>query len=224
MGFWDVGPYENDDGSDIKEVWDDYVNDDWSSEKILEFFRRVYFNGNFPNVTDGNSNVYIALSETLSDKGFDLPDILKEKLQLSISRELENDLLEEWGENRRRRVYALKKLVKKHSLDVTKEKKEESKYTEEILSLKHCFDNIERVNSLLEKMSIKTIDWVESVKPDFIQNLEDSTWRFGDESDEDMAAELSNLRYLSVIWFALFNLKYKPEEITKIINEKIKDF
>ena len=98
-------------------------------------------------------------------------------------------------------------------------KQERSIYSEEIASLKNWFDNIERVNQLNnpENLQIKEIDWMESIKPDFIRYLEDLTWRFENENDEDNAAKLSHYRFKALIWFALFNLQYSSEVIMKII-------
>jgi hypothetical protein len=224
MGYWGVGPYENDDALDIKGIWEDYVPSGescWSEDKVYGFFKRVYYKGSLPVVSDGNSNELIALGQMFVDNQLNIPIELKNKLASALGLELQKDRLIEWGEQGRKRANVLKKIAKKHEIELELKKpvKESSKYHAEIQSLNHWFDNIDRVNSLLESMSLKTIEWVESIKPDFIQSIEDSTWGFGDESDEDNAAELANMRYLAVIWFAFFNLKYKPDEIKRILDE-----
>jgi len=222
MGSWGVDVFENDDALDIKSIWDDFIPRSkplWHSDKIYSLFKKVYFKGALPAVTDGTSSELIGLAQLFEDNGLDLPKELEAKFALAIAFELSPDKLEEWGQEKNKRAKILNKIAEKYSfkIDLTKFKKENSNYQDEIDSLTNWFEGIERVNSLLDSMSLETINWVESIKPEFIQHLEDKTWRFEDESDEDKAAELSNLRYLAVIWFAFFNLKYKPEEIMKII-------
>jgi len=227
MGYFGIGPYDNDDGLDIKEVWEDYIpsgDSGWDGEKIFTFFKRVYYRGNLPAVSEGNSNEYIALAQKFEDHELELPNELNEKLALSLNLENKKERLSEWGDDKRKRENVIRRIAKKHNIELDNNAgiKEKSVHAKEIESLHTWFENIDKINSLLVNMSEKTIDWMESIKPDFIQMLEDYTWRFCDESDEDNAAELSNLRYLAVVWFVFFNLQYKPEEIRNIL-EKAKE-
>jgi len=224
MGYFGVGPYDNDDGLNIKEVWEDYIptgKSGWDGEKIFTFFKRVFYRGNLPVVSEGNSDEYIALAQKYADCELELPSELKEKLALSLNLENQNKRLSEWGDDKGNRKNIIRKMAKNHNIELNKNAaiKEKSVYSKEFESLNNWFENIDKVNSLLVNMSAKTIDWMESIKPDFIQMLEDYTWRFSDESDGDHAAELSNLRYLAIVWFVFFNLQYKPEEITNILKK-----
>lgn len=224
MGSWGVGPFENDVGADLRVVWDDYVTKEigkWSEEDVLTFFRKVYYRGSLPNVSDGTSDELIALCQLFDDNSLKLPVELKEKLVLSLQLELQKDRVSEWGDEKRKRSNAIKKIAKRHKIELTTEKspKEESKYIEEINLLKNWFENIDRVNSLRQSMTAKNIDWMEGIKPKYVQSLEDQTWQFSDDDDEDNAAVLSELRYLAVVWFVFFNLEYKSEEIDLVLGK-----
>ncbi len=50
------------------------------------------------------------------------------------------------------------------------------------------------------------MDFFEGLRPDFWKQLDDWTWSVGDETFEDQAAVLSELRCLCVLWWAMFNM------------------
>jgi hypothetical protein len=227
MGTWGVEPFENDDGCDIQEIWDEYIGDrviEWGSEKTFSFFRDVYFKGSLPVVSDGNSALIIALAQKFDDNNLELSNELKQALNDALNLELESEILSEWGRSKPKRNFFLVSLQKKHNLKISlsKNNTKTTGYTAEIESLKTWFENLETINGARESMSLKTMDFIDSIKPEFGKYLDNYSWDFYDEQDEDGSAELGNLRYMYIIWFVLFNIGTDSSDIIKAIeSEKI---
>lgn len=226
MGAWGVEPYENDDGSDIKEIWDDYLNDraiEWGAEKVLGFFKRVYFRGSLPVVSDGNSSLIIAIAQKFEDNELALPNDLETSLKNVLTLELSPQYLSEWGHSKKKRKKFLISLAEKYEFELEcSDTINTNGYLEEIESLKKWFSHLEEINGVRQSMSLKTINFIDSIKPEFGKYLEKATWDFYDEQDEDGSAELGNLRFMYVVWFALFNTKVESEDIIKAVeNERL---
>jgi len=227
MGFWDTKPFDNDQGLDIKAIWKDYIQssiDSWGAEKISNFFKSVYFKGTWPVISDGNSNVVIAIAELFHENSLEISNELKEFLSEAISWELHPDNLSEWGKSKKRREKTLREIADRYGfqLEQSKQKPKKSKYADEINSLKKWFSHLEEINGVRETKSLKTIEFIESIRPAYGKMLDETTWDFYDESDEDGSAEVGNLRFMYVVWFALFNIEYDSETIIAAVkNEEL---
>lgn len=225
MGSWGIDPYENDDGSEINEIWDDFIADSiysWGEDKIFSFFKTVYFKGNLPIISDGTSASIIAISKKFEDNSLSIPEELKISLAEALSLELSKSSLSEWGSEKKKREKMLSEMAVRQKLSINPDINSArlSSYTDEIESLKVWFQNIEKINGVRETKSIKTFDFIDTIKPEFGKMIEKSTWEFYDENDEDGSAELGNLRYMYLLWLILFDLKYSSDDIVEALERE----
>ncbi len=211
MGAWGAGPFENDDGAEVRSIWERFVSDSkvaWGSAKIASFFEDVYFQGAVPRVTDGNAALFIAVGQLFAESSMKLSGKLHVAVAEAIRLELSSGSLREWKRDKKRRVEVLTSLASTHEMDLTPTvlARKASKYGEEIKSLKRWFKNLEKICSVRESMSGETMAFVDSIKPDFAKPIAGATYGFYDKIDEDGSAEVGNLRYVYLVWLILFDL------------------
>ena len=222
MSAWGVGPFENDDGADLAGLWDDYIAESapaWGMDKTGKFFEDMYFSGELPAVGDGNAKSIIALGAKFHEAFGSIPNKIMSIVALALAWEAKSDVSVEWENDSEKRKKELLNLAEQFRVEVAWARpiKQHSRYSKEIAEFKVWFANLDRINAVRECMAVNELDFVDSIKPEFGRELEANTWDLSDNDDEDGAAELGNLRFLYIVWFVLFNLKYEASEIKAVI-------
>lgn len=221
MGTWGAGPFENDDGADIRSIWERFVSgseEAWGAEKAWSFFKDVFFRGSSPVISDGNANHVIAIAEAFNVSALQLPDEPRRLLGSALQHELSPTSLATWGRKKKEREAALRKMATRTGLAVEEPPSATiSKYADEIASLRRWFENLDMICSVRESMSGEVMSYLESIKPRFANDIAAQTYDFHDPGDEDGSAELGNLRYMYLVWLVLFDLKCDTHEIVDAV-------
>lgn len=222
MGTWGVQPLENDDGLEVKEIWDDFISGNlsaWESEKIYSFFKRVYFRSHIKADSEFASLALVAMAYLFLENKLAFPDEFKEVLGAAATYQLSAPVLGEWDSDKGKREKVLHKLAKDAGLDLKNKQEiddEESPLHQEKKSLIRWFENLETINGVRQSMKLSTIDFIDEIKPDIGKAL-DSLYKVEQGADEDLEVEVSELRYAYMIWWVGFNLGYDSHKIHQMM-------
>ena len=123
MGTWGSDFLDSDDALDIKETWDDFIQDsEWQSEKIEQFFERVYFNNGENHLNEEFNIKILAIAKLFIINKLDISQQFKQKIEFAVSEELRPDRISEWDSPKERRKI-LNELLKE--IDGEKRKRKE---------------------------------------------------------------------------------------------------
>ena len=217
MGTWGAEPFENDDGADIRSIWERFVSgseEAWGAEKVWSFFKDVFFRGSAPAISDGNANHIIAMAKMFDSSALQLPDEPRHLLRNALQHELSPAALGAWGKKRKKREAILREMATQNGVAIEDTTSASiPKYADEITSLRRWFENLNTICAVRESRSGEVMRYLESIKPEFASFIAAQTYDFHDPNDEDGSAELGNLRYMYLVWLLLFDLKRDTREI-----------
>jgi len=221
MGTWGAGPFENDDGADIRNIWERFISgseETWGAEKVWSFFKDVFFRGTPPVIGDGNANHVIAIAKAFHASELPLPEEPRRLLGSALHHQLSPAALGAWGQEKKKREAALREMAAQNELAVEDlALATASEYADEITSLRRWFENLDMICSVRESVSGEVMNHIESLKPNFGNYIAAQTYDFYDPNDEDGSAELGNLRYMYLVWLVLFDLKRDTQEIVSAV-------
>jgi len=222
MGAWGYSPFECDEGLDVKERWDDWINGYHAigyDNAIKRFFEHW---GDAIRYGDSiTNNEIIALTFLHLDNNRELPKKLQNVAEDAINRELEENELERWKDPEKRRDFLVQLLEKIGG--IRKKPKSPNIFLDPALhyrSLAEAQSKLSRAYSKL-KSSKYPIGLSKAGFPEFIVTLgrlmEHRVW----EKDAKIYMQARAERSMMLAVYLAIQLNYSQDELEKLL-EKIR--
>jgi len=220
MGTWGYLPLECDEGQDIKERWDDWVNG-YNSVGYDEAIKR-FFSHWGDSIRYGDSitnNEIIALTFIHINNDIELPKKLQKVAEDAINRELEDGELERWKDSDERGEFLTKILQKIGG--VRKQPKSPNIFLDKALHYRSLTEAEKKLSKSFCKLkrSKYPIDFSDAGFPEFIVTLE----RFMNhriwEKDSTIFMQARAERAMMLATYLAVQLNYSQDQLESFLRE-----
>jgi len=217
MGAWGYSALETDEGQDIKDRWQAWLDQGYDNNKIIDMLLKHW--GDAINYGDSITNNEIIASALLCvEKKITLPKELSKAAINAINNELETDELERW-EKPQERTNTLTTLL--DELGGKREKKRKFHlFKDPVLNYKSASDAKKQLIKLSKKMqkSKYPLSYSKVGFPDFFSTLDRYMNHKLSGKDTSLFIEAKKQRLMMLSTYLILNLNASEEELEKLFD------